>query len=330
MTSRPLWLSLLILLTLAGLVPLASAEGEDTYVVRPGDVLGTIAQRLGTSVEEVIRLNGLASADRIFVGQALLIPGQAVSGYHVVLKGETLAEIANAYDVSVASLTAANQLFNPNLLQPGQHLVIPQSRAGAPRGGSREELASDASAAPAAVASLVVPYRTQLDGTTYEESNCGPATLGMLMAYYNEWWSTDGIRRDVNRFTGDYSRDGGSDWESLAYAARKRGFAVFGITTSAGYRRWTIDDLVAETSKGRPPMLLVRYSNLPGHENSSWWGDHYIVFLGLTPDGSVIYHDAAFQGTSLGAYRTMSQRQLLRAWSTNAAGIQNSAMVIDW
>lgn len=55
------------------------AGATRSYTVKSGDTLGEIAQRmLGTSkrTEEIVDLNGLSSADEIFVGMTLKIPAQ--------------------------------------------------------------------------------------------------------------------------------------------------------------------------------------------------------------------------------------------------------------
>lgn len=52
----------------------ANALRGDLYVVRRGDALSSIAARLGTSVEALARMNGLADPDRIEAGQRLRIP----------------------------------------------------------------------------------------------------------------------------------------------------------------------------------------------------------------------------------------------------------------
>jgi LysM repeat protein len=45
------------------------------YVVQSGDTLSSIAQRFGTTVDELVRINGLGSQDVIIdVGQKLLVP----------------------------------------------------------------------------------------------------------------------------------------------------------------------------------------------------------------------------------------------------------------
>lgn len=47
----------------------------NSYTVRSGDTLSKIASRLGTTVAELQRVNGIADANRISVGQVLRVPG---------------------------------------------------------------------------------------------------------------------------------------------------------------------------------------------------------------------------------------------------------------
>jgi LysM repeat protein len=55
------------------------AEGETTYVVQPGDTLWRLAQRFGTTVDDLVNLNDIRNPDLIFVGQVLAIPGSQAS-----------------------------------------------------------------------------------------------------------------------------------------------------------------------------------------------------------------------------------------------------------
>jgi len=48
--------------------------GMVLHTVRPGDTLGELAEVFGTTVEEIVRVNGIPDPDFIFVGQRLLIP----------------------------------------------------------------------------------------------------------------------------------------------------------------------------------------------------------------------------------------------------------------
>lgn len=52
----------------------AGPTQERYHIVQPGDTLLTIAVRYGTTVEAIVRANGLPNADFIWVGQRLLIP----------------------------------------------------------------------------------------------------------------------------------------------------------------------------------------------------------------------------------------------------------------
>lgn len=49
-------------------------DTPDTYVVRSGDSLWSIAGRFGTTVSAIAELNGIKDPDRIWVGQVLKIP----------------------------------------------------------------------------------------------------------------------------------------------------------------------------------------------------------------------------------------------------------------
>jgi LysM repeat protein len=56
-------------------VPLpAQAAGGETYAVRRGDTLSSIATSCGTSVRELCNLNGIAEPNRIREGQVLRLP----------------------------------------------------------------------------------------------------------------------------------------------------------------------------------------------------------------------------------------------------------------
>lgn len=249
---------------------------------------------------------------------------------YTVQPGDTLIRLARRFNTRVGKIVSLNPGLHPDRIKAGETLAI-QANAldDVPL---PPELASPAAADPEAEGGLRIwtPYRSQFDGDPYEGGNCGPAALGMAMSYFGEWWSTAGLRDSVNRVTGDWSYDGGSNWASLQTAAEERGFQTHGPYNAAGQLRyWDLDDLLAHTELGRPVLLLVRYRALPGHEQALWSGDHYIVFLGVTAAGIVVYHDPAFHEED-GAYRTMDQATLDRAWSHTTTGENRSAMALIW
>ncbi|HEY3111735.1 MAG TPA: hypothetical protein VGL23_23465, partial [Chloroflexota bacterium] len=72
------------------------------------------------------------------------------------------------------------------------------------------------SAAAGDVLALPVPYRSQLDGNPYQAANCGPASIGMVLAAYGQLLPTMQVREYVNAVQnteGEY--DAGSFIESL-------------------------------------------------------------------------------------------------------------------
>ena len=50
------------------------APGQQFYVIKPGDTLGTIAASLNVTVQSIVDLNGLANPDDIQAGQTIEIP----------------------------------------------------------------------------------------------------------------------------------------------------------------------------------------------------------------------------------------------------------------
>jgi len=126
-----------LLIAIAVLAPATTAHAFQgrTYTVLPGDTLYSIAARNGTTVEAIMRANGLPNPT-IYAGQTLVIPtGQAPSGgpqgpttggdRYVVQPGDTLYGIARRFGVSVDALAAANGISTSAFVYVGQAMVIP-------------------------------------------------------------------------------------------------------------------------------------------------------------------------------------------------------------
>jgi membrane-bound lytic murein transglycosylase D len=108
-----------------------------THRVRSGETLGQIARRYRTSISAIMRSNRIKSANRIWPGQRLKIPGRAgsapdtppirtstaVDGKHTVRRGDSLHIVARRYGTSVAQLKRDNGLSS-NLIHPGQVLKV--------------------------------------------------------------------------------------------------------------------------------------------------------------------------------------------------------------
>jgi len=97
-----------------------------TYTVQFGDTLSEIAQLFGTSVDAIAQANGIENPDLIFAGQTLCVPvGPDVRIYRV-RRGDTLSGIAQRFGTTVEALVEANDIENPDLVFPGQRLLIPR------------------------------------------------------------------------------------------------------------------------------------------------------------------------------------------------------------
>lgn len=99
------------------------AGDRGAYVVRKGDTLEKIADKLDTTVDDLKALNGLKSAV-IQPGDVLHGPRTAKKAYAVV-HGDTLFSIAKRFHVSIDDLRAANGLSAKTALRTGQKLHIP-------------------------------------------------------------------------------------------------------------------------------------------------------------------------------------------------------------
>lgn len=102
----------------------------DTYTVKAGDTLYSIANQFGLTVNELKQLNNLSS-DILSIGQVLNVSdsgasSNAPSNTYVVKSGDSLYSIARKYGITVDALKSANGKSS-NLLSIGEVLVIPTS-----------------------------------------------------------------------------------------------------------------------------------------------------------------------------------------------------------
>ncbi len=141
---RSLRLTLAVCLAIAFLLPRpARAQGQVVHVVQTGENLYRIGLKYGVGWPEIMQANGLSSTT-IYVGQQLVIPvpggapasppadlapAPTLAAVHTVAPGETLLSIAVRYGVSWPALAQVNGLTNPNLIFPGQRLIIPGAGA---------------------------------------------------------------------------------------------------------------------------------------------------------------------------------------------------------
>lgn len=101
---------------------------SNIYTVKKGDSLWLIANKYGTTVDELKNANNLKS-NTLSIGQTLIIPEKKENTNkisYVVKRGDSLWLIANKYDTTVEKIKSTNNLKS-NTLSIGQVLVIPSS-----------------------------------------------------------------------------------------------------------------------------------------------------------------------------------------------------------
>lgn len=107
-------------------------RGASVHIVRRGENLSTIAQRYGTSVSQLLRLNNLSRRSVIRVGQRIRVRGDSSqransraksSKYHIVRRGDNLTTIAARYGTSISNLKKWNNLRRSKIYV-GQKLAL--------------------------------------------------------------------------------------------------------------------------------------------------------------------------------------------------------------
>lgn len=124
---------LVVIALLLAVTAAASAQSGSYHIVRYGETLGIIAARYGTTVSAIASANNIYNINYIYAGQRLFIPapvyppsgGLRGTTYYVVGRGDFLAAIARRFGTTVSAISSANSIRNPNLIYPGQRLVIP-------------------------------------------------------------------------------------------------------------------------------------------------------------------------------------------------------------
>lgn len=116
-----------------------SPVSTNVYIVKKGDTLYSIANSLGTTVDDLKRVNNLTS-NTLTIGQQLLIPSSVTEpekppvtppddnlnyDKYTVKKGDSLWSISRQFDVPIDELVSINNLTN-SILQIGDVLLIPK------------------------------------------------------------------------------------------------------------------------------------------------------------------------------------------------------------
>ncbi len=104
---------------------IVSLKGERAaYVVKKGDTLEKIADRLDTTIAELMSANNLKKTSVLQPGDVLKGPAVSKKAY-VVANGDTIFSIAKRFHVSVEKLRDENDLSVKTHIRPGQQIRLP-------------------------------------------------------------------------------------------------------------------------------------------------------------------------------------------------------------
>lgn len=98
--------------------------GPQSYTIRSGDTLSSIASRFGIKTKTLARANGLSERDTLTLGKQLKVP-QGDGIYVTLRSGESISHLASRYGVKADLIQQANRISDPTALKKGQQLFIP-------------------------------------------------------------------------------------------------------------------------------------------------------------------------------------------------------------
>ena len=106
------------------------SNNSATYTVQSGDTLSGIAAKFGTTYQKIAADNGIVNPNIIHPGQVLRINGGSsvqtnnTGREYIVKSGDTLSGIAARFGTNYQKIARDNNIANPNIIHPGQKLII--------------------------------------------------------------------------------------------------------------------------------------------------------------------------------------------------------------
>ncbi|WP_151706338.1 LysM peptidoglycan-binding domain-containing protein [Acinetobacter sp. TUM15064] len=100
-----------------------SGRATESYKVKSGESLNSIASRVGMSVSELAALNNLSARAGLQVGQSIQIP-KLITQY-TVKRGDTLIGLASRYGVDTSQLAELNDIKPNTQLRIGDVIKVP-------------------------------------------------------------------------------------------------------------------------------------------------------------------------------------------------------------
>ncbi len=112
--------------------PPVPVSGTNSYTVKKGDTLSSIASSFHTTVAVLLRANPeITNRNVISAGQVIYLPGATLKlsngqVVYVIKSGDSMGAIARLFNTTLSELIKANpQISNPSLIFTGQRINIP-------------------------------------------------------------------------------------------------------------------------------------------------------------------------------------------------------------
>lgn len=106
--------------------------GTSPYIIKSGDIIAAIARRFNTSVEAILMANPGVVPEALRIGQVICVAQEKAEqlvcpnlNSYVIRRGDTLAVIARAFNVSLQALLSVNPGIVPEALVVDQVICIP-------------------------------------------------------------------------------------------------------------------------------------------------------------------------------------------------------------
>ena len=97
------------------------------YQVEYKDTLQSIASMVGTTVEELININGFDGDEELVAGNLMIVPNNKNNIFekYTVNNGETIYSIAKMYNLDPETLLLINGLNKNDFIYPNQQIMVP-------------------------------------------------------------------------------------------------------------------------------------------------------------------------------------------------------------
>lgn len=156
---------------------------------------------------------------------------------------------------------------------------------------------------------VFAPYRSQLDGSTYQEANCGPTVIAMALAAFGVDVPSRQLRAEALSDQHMFGNNVGTLITALASVVQEHGLSTLDLySPDGGIHRWTLDEVRDQVAQGHPVVVQTRYRSLPGRGSTYYFGDHYVMVTGSVPGGFLYNDPIDYDG--LGWDRVMSADRL--------------------